>query len=63
VSVYGQNFSSCCCFTCLPQSHASAAAAAAVEEWRHLAGLHQDDVGTLALVLGALLLAPATEVR
>uniref|UniRef100_A0A383VMF1 CAAX prenyl protease 2/Lysostaphin resistance protein A-like domain-containing protein n=1 Tax=Tetradesmus obliquus TaxID=3088 RepID=A0A383VMF1_TETOB len=31
------------------------------EEWRHLAGLHQDDVGTLALVLGALLLAPATE--
>jgi hypothetical protein len=41
--------------------HASITAAA--EEWRHLAGLHQDDLGTLALVLGALVLAPATEVR
>lgn len=33
------------------------------EEWRHLAGLHQDDVGSIALVLGALVLAPAIEVR
>jgi hypothetical protein len=42
---------------------AAAGAGASAEEWRHLAGLHQDDLGTLALLLGALALAPATEVR
>ena len=32
------------------------------EEWRHLAGLHADKAGVVALVLGAVLLAPLTEV-
>jgi hypothetical protein len=31
------------------------------EEWRHLAGLHADKGGVLALVLGAVVLAPLTE--
>jgi hypothetical protein len=33
------------------------------EEWRHLAGMHSDKAGVVALVLGAVVLAPLTEVR
>jgi hypothetical protein len=39
-----------CCAACL------------AEEWRHLAGMHADKGSVLALVLGAVVLAPLTEV-
>lgn len=35
----------------------------AAEEWRHLAGMHADKGSVLALILGAVVLAPVTEVR
>lgn len=33
------------------------------EEWRHLAGMHADKASLAALVLGAVVLAPLTEVQ
>jgi len=45
-------------FVCVPCCSRGAA-----EEWRHLAGLHADKTGVAALVLGAVVLAPLTEVR